>query len=87
MFVILCYDVAAKHAARIRKTAKKYLQSVQRSVFEGFLTEAQLRRLQTELQHAVDVTKDAVVFYIIENGKQIRKDSLGAVNESAHDIL
>lgn len=87
MFVILCYDVAAKHAAKVRKISKKYLQSVQRSVFEGFLTEAQLHRLQAELQRAVDVSSDAVVFYRTESGKHIKRDSLGAVNESGCDIL
>ena len=42
MFVILTYDVKQKRHSKIRKTCQKYLYHVQKSVFEGYLTENQL---------------------------------------------
>lgn len=39
MFVILTYDISSARDARVRKTVKKYLLNVQKSVFEGYLTE------------------------------------------------
>ncbi len=63
MFVILAYDVNAKRVAKIRKTAEKYLQPVQKSVFEGFLTEHALVSLQTELRRNIDCNEDAILLY------------------------
>lgn len=50
MFVILVYDVKAKRNNKILKTCRKYLRHVQKSVFEGNLTEAKLKRLKNELK-------------------------------------
>ena len=48
MFVILVYDVKAKRNNKILKTCRKYLRHVQKSVFEGNLTEAKLKRLKNQ---------------------------------------
>ena len=50
MFVILVYDVKTKRNNKILKTCRKYLRHVQKSVFEGNLTEAKLKRLKNELK-------------------------------------
>ena len=44
MFVILTYDVRQKRHSKTRKICKKYLYHVQKSVFEGYLTERQLKK-------------------------------------------
>ncbi len=43
--VILVYDTAVKHNPKALRTCRRYLHWVQRSVFEGQLTPAQLRRV------------------------------------------
>ena len=52
MFVIVTYDVATKRVAKVMKTCRKYLTHVQKSVFEGMITEGKLNRLK-ELEHVV----------------------------------
>ena len=46
MFVIVVYDVGSKRVSRIMKTCRKYLSHKQKSVFEGMITEAQLKKLK-----------------------------------------
>ena len=40
MYVILIYDIGVKRVSRIQKICKNYLFPVQKSVFEGNITEA-----------------------------------------------
>ena len=50
MYVVFVYDTAAERNPKILRPCRQYLHHVQRSVFEGALTPAQLRRF-----HAADV--------------------------------
>ena len=42
MYVIVVYDVNAKRNNKVLKTCRRFLTHVQRSVFEGTITEARL---------------------------------------------
>ena len=58
MYVSLIYDIAgADHGGRrlnrVFKTCKKYLTHIQKSVFEGELTEVQIMKLKMELDKIV----------------------------------
>ena len=77
MFVVLVYDVNIKRVAKVRKTAEKYLQPVQKSVFEGFLTESTLAKLQKELERIIDCEIDSVLIYKQTYGSSLIKSSLG----------
>lgn len=46
VFVILTYDVNQKRVGKVCKVCKKYLHHVQKSVFEGEITEARLKQLK-----------------------------------------
>ncbi len=69
MKVILVYDIATEEPKdqtrlnKVRKVARKYLHHVQKSVFEGELTEAQLERLKAEVLRIVDKKRDFVIIY------------------------
>lgn len=39
MYVILTYDVKVKRNPKVLKLCRKYLTHVQKSVFEGFISE------------------------------------------------
>lgn len=58
MFVILVYDVNSSRCAKVMKICKKYLHHVQRSVFEGMITESKLKGMRQELER--NITSDAV---------------------------
>ena len=77
MFVILTYDAESERLSKIRKTCKKYLLPVQRSVFEGHLTEKRLRLLKEDIVKAIDPEKDHVVIYVMSYGDQFRKLEIG----------
>ena len=77
MFIILTYDVKQKRQSKIRKTCKKYLYHVQKSVFEGHLTEKQLMTLESELYSIVDPDEDSVCVYKVPYYRNLIKDELG----------
>ena len=53
MYIILSYDVNTKRVGKALKICRKYLHSVQRSVFEGYLTDRQLAKLKNELKKLI----------------------------------
>lgn len=60
MYIILCYDVQAKRTGRVLKTARKYLNSTQRSMLEGYLTPSQTARLKAEIAKVINPQEDSV---------------------------
>ena len=87
MYIILTYDIRAPRVGRVGKTAKKYLRPVQRSVFEGFLSEGKLERLKAELKALVDCDEDAVRIYKLQNLQGAQVDELGLRQEPLERIL
>ena len=79
MFVILSYDVGEARCAKIAKISKKYLTYMQRSLYQGYLTEKQLKRLQEELLARIDAEHDSVIIYRLNNGNDICAEKLGNV--------
>lgn len=77
MFVILTYDAESERLSKIRKTCKKYLLPVQRSVFEGHLTEKRLRLLKEDIAKAINPEKDHVIIYVMSYGDQFQKLEIG----------
>ena len=67
--VILVYDIntedksGQKRLNTVRKIARKYLHHVQKSVFEGELTNGEIVKLSEEIKDVVDVVKDFVILY------------------------
>ena len=63
MFVIVTYDVNVKRNNKVLKICRKYLIHVQKSVFEGNITEAKLRKLKSELKRTTKTDEDSVIIY------------------------
>ena len=76
MKIIAVYDVDAKRGRDVRKICTRYLNPVQRSVFEGELTERQFKELRDALRKYIR-EEDQLVFYIVRNPKWLRRDYLG----------
>ena len=79
MFVILTYDVATKRVAKVMKICRKYLTHVQKSVFEGMITEGKLNHLKSELEHQMVYLEDEICIYKIDNLKYTSKEQIGKV--------
>ncbi len=80
MFIILTYDVGAKRDAAVMKICRRYLQHVQRSVFEGALSEAKLEQLKRELERKMEKGYDTVRIYKMDSLKYVSKDEIGTVS-------
>ena len=86
MFVILSYDINQKRVGKVMKVCRKYLLHVHKSVFEGNITEATLKRLKKELTAIINVQEDSVCIYQIESLKFTHKEQIGTV-ESFSNII
>ncbi|GAA1245022.1 CRISPR-associated endonuclease Cas2 [Kitasatospora nipponensis] len=87
MYVVVVYDTAAERNPKILRTCRKYLHHVQRSVFEGHLSEGQLRHFQAAVENALDLTYDNVLVYTYPPGTTPRRLEWGATEPAPSDIL
>lgn len=86
MFVILVYDIQVKRVAKVHKICRKYLFPVQKSVFEGEITQKQLTMLKQELERVIDYTQDAICIYEFDSSLYAYKLQIG-VNNPVETIL
>ena len=86
MYIILSYDVGQKRVGKVMKVCRKYLTHVQRSVFEGILTEAEVRRLKRELDKIIDVEEDSVCIYRMESLRFTQKEQIGVIQHFSNII-
>ena len=77
MYVILTYDVRAKRVGKVRKIATQYLRPVQRSVFEGFLSEGRLTRLKKEMKSVILSQEDSIRIYKFQNLQGAETETIG----------
>ena len=87
MYIILCYDVGAERVGRMHKTALKYLHPVQRSVFEGNLTDSAMQRMKREIAGIIEPETDAVALYCFAAAHDVVKEQIGVVLERETQFL
>lgn len=85
MFVIMSYDVGEKRVGKVNKISKKYLRPIQRSLFEGYITEKQIKNLKQELENAISPDHDKVIIYKMFNDKMMETDEIGKY--TARDMI
>ena len=86
MLVIIVYDVGTKRNPKVLKTCRKYLPHVQKSVFEGYITEGQLNKLKNELRNIIDTKEDSIIIYRFDSSKYSAKEYIG-VHDEVTNIL
>lgn len=82
MYIILVYDIEMDKSGprilrRVFKICKKYLTHVQKSVFEGELTAAQLEKLKSELNAWIRDDQDSLIIFKNNNKKWLKKEFIG----------
>lgn len=77
MFVIITYDVSAKRNKNLLKLCRRSLSHVQKSVFEGEVTEGQLEKLKTEIKKVIVPEEDSVAIYKYSYGHKLAKEEIG----------
>lgn len=86
--MILVYDIFGDEESprvlrNVFKICKKYLTHIQKSVFEGNLTQLNYLKLQKELQKYIRKDKDSVIVFQSRNEKWLEKEFWGVDEEDA----
>lgn len=86
MFVILVYDFGEKRVGKALKKCRKYLTWVQNSVFEGDITEGNIKKLKVELEKVMDKNEDSIIIYSFNTTRYSHREVIG-VSKNAQDIF
>ena len=86
LYVLLVYDINQKQVGRALKICRKYLMHVQKSVFEGNITEARLNALKEELAAIVDTGTDSVIIYRMDSVRYTKKEQIGIVQSLSNIV-
>lgn len=87
MYVVVVYDTAAQRNPKILRTCRQYLHHVQRSVFEGALSPAQLQRFHAAVRKAIETSYDSVLVYTFPPGATPQRHEWGTAQPAPNDIL
>jgi CRISPR-associated protein Cas2 len=87
MYVIVVYDTAVQRNPKILRVCRQYLHHVQRSVFEGELSTAQLRRFRAAVEGVIDAAYDHVLVYSFPPGTTARRQEWGIPEPAPTDVL
>jgi len=89
----LVYDICTedkagqRRLAKALKTCRKYLTHVQKSVFEGELTEGKSIMLTKELESFIDRNKDFVIMYQLNDGVKLQRNILTNTADPTDNFL
>lgn len=87
MYVILVYDFGEKRVNKMLKLCRKYLNWIQNSVFEGELSEVQLRSLESEAQLFMDKDVDSIIVFTSRENYWLQKRIIGKELMSLDNFL
>lgn len=92
MYAILVYDIVMDEGGqrvlnRVFKLCKRYLIHVQRSVFEGELSESQLARLKVDLCSYIRSDRDSVIVFLSRVSDWQYKEFWGKVEDKTSTII
>ena len=92
MYIILIYDIitdenSSRTLNNVFKICKRYLSHVQKSVFEGELSQFEYMKMKSELSEYIRVDKDSVIVYIMRNKNWTEKEFLGIVEDKTSNFF
>lgn len=86
MYIILVYDVGEKRTGKMLKLCRRYLSWIQNSVFEGELSDLQIKELKAK---ADDILKedDSLIIFKNRDSKWLEKEIVGKEKSSVDNFL
>ena len=87
MYVILVYDFGEKRVAKILKLCRKYLSWIQNSVFEGELSEVQLKELRSNAHKFMKKEEDSLIIFKSRDERWLEKEVIGKERSSIDNFL
>jgi len=87
MYIILVYDIGQKRVAKMLKLCRRYLNWIQNSVFEGELSEVQLKTLKAEALQVMDKDCDSLIIFTTRQEKWLQKEIVGLEKNELDNII
>jgi CRISPR-associated protein Cas2 len=76
VYVVVVYDVQADRTYRFLKFLRQYLTHVQNSVFEGELSEGDIRKVKERLESMLEAD-ESVIVYRMSSEKYVTRTVFG----------
>ena len=86
MYVILVYDVDQKRTSKMLKLCRRYISWIQNSVFEGQISEVQLKQLALEAKRVME-DEDSLIVFKSREEKWLQKEIIGNEKASISNFL
>ena len=77
MYVIIVYDVEENRVSKVCKFLRLYLHWIQNSVFEGNITESELKKIKKELKKIIDKNYDSILIFRMRDERYVDKEVIG----------
>ncbi len=87
MYDIVTDEGSARVFRNVFKTCKKYLTHIQKSVFEGNLSELNLLKLKSELNNYIRKDRDSLLVFISRNERWLEKQFWGIVDNKTSNFF
>ena len=87
MYVILVYDCGEKRVAKMLKLCRQYLNWIQKSVFEGDISEVKLLELKNKASNIMEVVGDSLIIFSSRDNKWLNKEIIGKERCSTDSFL
>jgi CRISPR-associated protein Cas2 len=87
MYIIAVYDVGEKRVVKILKLCRQYLNWIQNSVFEGELTEVQLKELKYKAKDIMKEDEDSFIIFSSREKKWMDKQIVGKEKNNLDNFL
>jgi len=87
VFVVLVYDFGEKRVGKALKRCRKYLNWVQNSVFEGEISEVNLKKLKDELKRLMVPDEDSIIIYTWRTERYTKREIIGLEKGNLDTII
>ncbi len=87
MYIIAVYDMGEKRVGKMLKLCRQYLNWIQNSVFEGELTEVQLKELKYKAKDIMKDDEDSFIIFSSREQKWMDKQVIGKEKNNLDNFL
>jgi CRISPR-associated protein Cas2 len=87
MYIIAVYDIGEKRVGKMLKLCRRYLHWIQNSVFEGDLSDLQLKELKVEAKKIMDTKSDSFIIFKSSESRWLKKEIIGIEKNTTDNFL
>ncbi|MDN5342622.1 MAG: CRISPR-associated protein Cas2 [Oceanotoga sp.] len=87
MYVIVVYDVNTKRVGKVHKLLKKYLNWIQNSAFEGYITNNKLKEMKNNINSITKKDEDSIICFETYTKKNIDFNVFGIEKNKYENII